>query len=545
MVFTENDYVNEGFSGIGKILSTESFEGYLGKGTNLIEGGRYRPLSLVSFAIEKQLFGQKQAISHFINILLYLICGLLIFRVLSLFNLDTDKKWWFSFSFIATLLFIFHPIHSEVVANVKGRDEIMTFIGGLAAFYYSFKYFDTEKWIYLLLSGIVFFLGIMSKETVLTFIGVIPITLYFFRKTNWKKIFISSIPLFIATITYLVIRYSIIGYFISPGGKEITDIMNNPFYGMTMGERFATIFYTLGVYVKLLFYPVELTHDYYPYHIPIMNWGKWQSIISLAGYILMGLVGLWGLKKKNIFAYAILFYLLTLFITSNIPFSIGTFMNERFIFVSSLGFTMAIAYFTTHSLFQKQKSYVSYGIIGVFLVFFGIKTLLRVPAWQDEFHLNEAAIKVSKNSARANTFYAAALYKKYQKMPSGPEKEAVFQKFSYHIEKALKIHPKYGSALMMYPGVLTEQYKRDNDLPKLLDKFYEILKMRPNDTYIEQYLNYLNNRNVSKADLINFYYKIGNYFKDVNQKALAQKFYKMGLTIAPNNSQLKGQLGNL
>jgi hypothetical protein len=53
---------------IGKILSKESFAGFFGEQQNLLVGGRYRPLSLVTFAIEKGLFGQNAALSHFINL---------------------------------------------------------------------------------------------------------------------------------------------------------------------------------------------------------------------------------------------------------------------------------------------------------------------------------------------------------------------------------------------------------------------------------------------------------------------------------------------
>jgi len=49
LVLSENNYVKKGFSGIGKILTTESFEGYFGEQKNLVEGARYRPLSLITF----------------------------------------------------------------------------------------------------------------------------------------------------------------------------------------------------------------------------------------------------------------------------------------------------------------------------------------------------------------------------------------------------------------------------------------------------------------------------------------------------------------
>ena len=57
--------------------------------------------------------------------------------------------------------------------------------------------------------------------------------------------------------------------------------MNNPFLKIegnqwvpfSGAEKMATIFYTLGYYIKLLLVPHPLTHDYYPRHIDIMNWG--------------------------------------------------------------------------------------------------------------------------------------------------------------------------------------------------------------------------------------------------------------------------------
>ena len=39
-------------------------------------------------------------------------------------------------AFSATLLYALHPIHTEAVANIKGRDEIMVFMGAIMATYY-------------------------------------------------------------------------------------------------------------------------------------------------------------------------------------------------------------------------------------------------------------------------------------------------------------------------------------------------------------------------------------------------------------------------
>ena len=98
------------------------------------------------------------------------------------------------------------------------------------------------------------FLALLAKENALTFLAIIPLTLYFFKNASIKQLGSVLVPLLVASIAYLVIRYQVIGYFLSPNGKEITDIMNNPFYGLGGAEKMATVFYTLGLYLKLLFF---------------------------------------------------------------------------------------------------------------------------------------------------------------------------------------------------------------------------------------------------------------------------------------------------
>ena len=78
----------------------------------------YRPMVLMSFAIEYSLFGDNPHISHLINLLLYALTCLLLFKVLKKL-LDGFNP---IFPFIITLLLTAHPIHTEVVASIKNRE---------------------------------------------------------------------------------------------------------------------------------------------------------------------------------------------------------------------------------------------------------------------------------------------------------------------------------------------------------------------------------------------------------------------------------------
>ena len=559
IVYTNNNFVKKGFQGTWDILSKESFVGYFGEQKELVAGGRYRPLSIVSFAWEYGIFGKSKNIdfsdpasvdkikkySHFFNALFYAFSCLLLYRVLCFFFYENEKSspWFLSIAFFAALLFTVHPLHTEVVANVKGRDEIMALFGALAAIYFAYIYLIKDWMIAWIMSGICFFLGAMSKENTLMFVAMIPATFWYFTKADLKKILIASIPSFIAAFAFLVIRYQVVGFGL---GKEVTDLMNNPFSGMSGGEKSATIFYTLGVYLKLLFLPHPLTHDYYPYHIPKSTWSNIIPLLSLVAHIILLVIAFLGIKKRSVVSYCIFLYLTTLFITSNILFPIGTFMNERFIYMSSLGFCIFLAWAFNSALAKKignKGTFVAAGLSGIIVLLFAVKTMLRVPDWQNRMTLNKSAIKVSSNSARANLFMCTALFEmEYQKTNDQSLKKEILEKMTFHINKALDIHPEYGSALTMQAGVVTERYRYDRDLDLLLSDFTRILKKKGNESHVYKYCEYLNKRSTSDttSKLINFYYNIGSYFADSrNASALAKRYFNLGLQIAPSNPQLK------
>ena len=147
IVITDNNFTKKGFAGIGDLLTTESMTGYFGEQKNLVQGNRYRPLSLITFAMEYDMFGGlNPSVSHWINILFYALTGLLLFRVLSMmFRKRPESFWWLAIPFLTSLFFIAHPIHSEAVANIKGRDEILALLFSLATLYGALRYMDKQK----------------------------------------------------------------------------------------------------------------------------------------------------------------------------------------------------------------------------------------------------------------------------------------------------------------------------------------------------------------------------------------------------------------
>ncbi|MCB9232410.1 MAG: DUF1736 domain-containing protein [Bacteroidia bacterium] len=575
MVYSENKFVHEGTAGIKDILGKDTFTGYLGEQKDLVVGGRYRPLSLVTFALEYQIFSTKRtekpkpmlpgegghqdmeyeispAIGHFGNILLYALTGLLIFRLMmQLFPLKEGTKWYLSLPFWVALLYLVHPLHSEVVANIKGRDEILAMLLSLGAMYYSWRYLGTQKLLPMILSGVVFFLACLAKENALTFVAVIPLAAWFFVTRDPRVAGKVAIPLLAGAFLYLLIRYDVMGYFLS-SGKEVTGLMNNPWVDATTGQKFATVFYTWLLYLKLLIFPHPLTHDYYPYQVPLIGFGDIRAILSVL--VVFGLIGLaiWQMKKRTVLSFSILFFFLTFSIVSNFLFTVGTMMNERFMYISSLGFCLALVWLLMEKgpeLAKGKEQMVKMagiGLLGVFLIGFTFKTETRIPDWETGETLNEAAIHVSVNSARANNFYGVNLYNQGMATEDRATKKALFDQAVPYFEKALEIYPEYLDALRMKAGTYGQLYVIDKDLDKVLDVFYTCLQVR-HVPYIDQFMEYLNRRGEDPVKMANFYHHAGygTLYKKHHDAPNAIKYLEWGNKLAPQDRQILTDLARI
>lgn len=539
IVIEDNNYTKKGFGGIWDLMTTESMQGYFGEQKNLVQGNRYRPLSLVSFAMEYGIFGEKNpGFSHIINILLYALSCILLMRCFQLLITKENKLFGkLDIGFLTALLFCANPLHVEAVANIKGRDEIMALLFAIASLYFMVKYFmygSSKNIFYAAL--LCFFLGLLSKENTITFLAVIPLSFYFFNDVNRKSSIYKSLGwLSLITFIYLMWRFNVSG--VPNLSQKITDLMNNPFLEMKGGEKLATITYTLGLYIKLLFLPFPLTHDYYPYAIPIMKWSDWKVLLSLGLYLSLIYVGYKELKKKTVAGYGIWFYLITLTIVSNIIINLGTFMNDRFIYMSSVGFCLILA-----CLVLKHLNNIIGAIsIGIAVGVLSVLSFIRVPDWENAIALNRSALKVSQGSARANSFMSTALFNQYKETDDPKVKlELLNEAYPYAI-KAAEITPNYFNANLMLAGIEGERYGLTQNLDQLFASFEMAIINRPDVPFLTEYLKYLNGKNIDFNKLMIFYSKVGRKLmakKTVDQYKWAIHYSRLGLEVDPTNKEL-------
>lgn len=569
VVITGNAFTKQGLKGIPSLVTNDLFTGINGQSLELI-GGRFRPLPLVTHAIEYELWGEKHpGYDHFVNILLYALAGFLMFL-----TLDRLLKGATITAFIATLLFIAHPIHTEVVANIKSRDEIICFIFLMLTLNSIFKFIADPKRKYLLFGFLFYLLALLTKENAITFIAIIPLTLYFFSETSRKEIFKRTLPYVGIAIFYLLIRAQILN---TGAIKQSTDIMENPFYGVALSEKLATISHILGKYLLMLFVPYPLSCDYSFNQIPFISWSNVNAFVPLLVFITLGTFAFITFKKKNIFSFCILFFFVTISIVSNVFFNIGAPMGERFVFLPSFAVCLALSVLIMKLMKQSENAgsvlpaKLALPLL-VLLIPAAYLTITRNPDWKDNETLFAKDVETVPNSGKVHYYYGNILYNYYIDSVQSPRRKYLLATAKHHTLTASAIAPTFFFAHLNLGKIYMEEENGDSAIyhfnkvteiiPPTTIKVNGATAITASKTYIQAMQNAARCWTMLKKmpdkgiEVLNIalqykqddpqtleYLGICNLMKNDNANAL--KYFNASLQIDPNNAGIYDYLGQM
>jgi len=440
VVFTENKLVEKGIRGIPEIVSHDFFYGLEGTDSNGLSGGRYRPFALIIFALEQQFFGENPFVSHLINVLLFALLIGLLFKLLQAYIFREQHEY---LAFVTCLLFVVHPIHTEVIANVKSRDELIAFILLLVSSITLIKYAEKHSTV-LLISGLFcFFIALLTRESAVAFIVVLPLIIYYFFNQSLKRVTLLSLPLIAVFTGYLFLRFSVVGF----KTYTETDVLNAPFLYATASQAFATKVFILVKYIGLLFFPYPLSSDYSYNQIPYIGIFSFQFIISLLFLLSLVAYAFYGFKYKSLFSFCILYFMATIALVTNFAVNIGAPLAERLLFQPSLAFCFAMA--ACYIIVQKRSVVAANTVLIVILLLFSAKTVLRNAEWKNNETLYFADIIAAPNSARINLSVGERYLLKAIKFESDKKlKTEYLSKVIYHYERAIKIYPTNPAAYL-------------------------------------------------------------------------------------------------
>jgi Flp pilus assembly protein TadD len=469
-----------------------------------VEDQSYRPVTVLAFRILYSLFGESPKGYHIINVFLY---GFLLHGVFNLFLAPVFRlNRWLVLS--GTLIYALLPVHVEVVANCKGLEDLLQSALSVWGLVFLLKRKEGKSLNQFITALVLLLLGALSKET--GFVApLIGIMLYALSSEGLKQ---ADIKKYMGLT--LVIALVLFARFLFTGQAESADIdpINNilsstDFYE----ERFITAVYWQFLYLLKLIFPFQLASDYGIGTLEIIQPINPEGLLAIV-FAISTVYALWlSFKKDKVLFALLLWYGLSMGLTSNLVVLIGAGFAERFLFFSSIPAVFAIAL-----LLEKASPLPMYGLLILALVpvFYLYRTLSRVPDWKNNITLFLADVETFPDNAKLNAFYAMELRDKAMIARTQAESQSLLMEAENYFNKALKIYPQHTDARYNL-GVMYQQTGR---MEKAKQQYRENLSYFPEHA--------LSNNN------------LGLIFFNEGQKEKAVKHFRTAYAFAPQNVEI-------
>ncbi len=423
-------------------------------GTSAPDRTLYRPLTILSFAVERRLVGDpRPGVSHAVNLLLHAAVGVLLFMWARRMGTGALA------AAIASGVFLVHPVHTSVVANLVGRAESLCALFSLAALLCmgaapggkpggasSRARFAGLARLAPWAAAACLFLALSSKETA---VATLPLMIFqaillgpgarAVRRSRWVDRIAPLAPSLLACFLYLVLRTQAILDF--PGIQTVRP-MDNPLVGLGGEARVATVLAMAARYAALLFRPSPLCPDYSGDALP--REASLAALAPLAGaaWLLLltalalspllfrlnalrrGKAGGTGEAWRHVALMALVF-LVPYSVVGNLVVPSGAGFAERLLYLPSAGFCLLLGVAVERFLDALRSSFspLSRGLrvaaltgLATIIVAGALDCRAQSRAWRDDESLFRSAAARCHRSARG-CFVLGQMYERQGRTP--------------------------------------------------------------------------------------------------------------------------------
>jgi len=398
-----NPYVHS-FSYIGDIFSKDILSGF-GLNSNY-----YRPLLLLSFTVNYVIGGIKPFGYHLLSNLFHIGNGILIFFLL-LYVLKKRLP-----AFIASLLFLIHPLQTEAVTYISGRGDPMSVFFMLFSILVFIKYNNSNSKKYLFSSLALMLCAILSRETAVLLAPLLLVVYVSFltRETFWRSIkagLFKIWPYFTLAGCYGILRLTVLNFQNTLNFYNASNV-----YTDHLSYRLYTFGHVFLEYLKLIFAPVGLHMERdFPVHTSFFQFPVWIGYLTMIAIVAVGWY-FYNSKSKDqnsstkignfriwLFAWSWFFISLSM-VSGVIP--INAIIYEHWLYLPLIGlFTLIGFYFDELVVFLKfRRLEVARWMVVItaciYLGFFGFQAIKRNIIWGNPIAFYEEILKYSPNSIR-------------------------------------------------------------------------------------------------------------------------------------------------
>ena len=355
------------------------------------------------FPLEQWAGNWYTPLSHGVNVLIYGFLSMLVFFTLKRLLKDYNIL----FPFLIALLFMVHPLHTEVVANLNYRSELLAFTGGMACMWLMLNYPATKRMTRVVAAIALFVTGYLCSPSILVFLLLFPLVFRFFSNAARKTFLTFYLPLLIVAIAcHFLIRNRLV----TLAGS--LDFIDNPLFGRNESEgSFSAGWVTLLFYLRMLFYTFPLLF-YYGYDaLPLLHPSGFRVILSILIFSILFFIALSRYRSKGLFSFSIVWFFAAILPYSNFFFPLPGIVGERYALTASFGFSMAMITLIFFLVRTDPKSLTIemdvrlkiFGLLFILLLPAGIHTLTRNQDWRSQSALLKSDIPHLEKSVNANT----------------------------------------------------------------------------------------------------------------------------------------------
>lgn len=418
------------------------------------ELGLYRPFAIFAFALQWAISGGEPWFFHLVNVLLHALVSILVFLLI-------EKLFTRTAAFAGALVFAVHPLHTEAVANVVGQNELWAALGVLGA---CLIYVSRPQGVPASLKRkaailVLYAIALLAKESAVVLPGLLVlldfvqqrVTLTRAGLLQYARGMLLFITAFCAVLAaYLLLRHSVLGNLAG------TDAAPGLPYLREDG-RVLNAFRAWPEFVRLLFFPLDLTVDYAPGVIlPVIS----ITPMVVLGMLLVAVVVLLALSTPQAPRAGIAagWFLITILPVSNFFFPIGVLIAERTLYMPSLAaaFLAGFAWEGMSKAAERETRRLSLALAVVILAFFSIRTVVRNPDWDSLQTVWHSLGRDHPESYRAQWLNAIDMWNKGR--PDLAER---------YFQIAYKIWPRDSQMLTEWGNFYIGQQKYDKAIPLL------------------------------------------------------------------------------
>jgi tetratricopeptide (TPR) repeat protein len=454
------------------------------------ELGLYRPLTIFLFAIQWAAGHGARWVFHGVNIALHATASVLV--LLLLVRLGAAR----AAALLGALVFAVHPVHTEAVANMVGQAELTATCFVLAAclIYAGREDGVTLDWKRRAWIIALYAIALLAKESAVVLPGLLVLIDFVQRRVALSKrgaleylgaVAFPILGLVTVLLIYLSIRYHALG-------GTLTGVDAGPAFPYLKEHHVLNAFRAFPEYLRVLFWPADLTVDYVPATVFFVTSFTMMTVIGLL--LMAGMTALMiTVPWLPVIGAAPAWFLISISPVSNFFFPIGVLVAERTLYLPSVALSILVAFVATHFIRVAEAApapadrgeirtshtnelRVGALLLGCAILAMAVRTWIRNPDWKNSTTVQQAVFRDHPESYHAQWGRALVSW------DNGKLDEA-----GKWFELTKRTYPRDSGMLATYGAFLMSVGEDDKALP-LVRQSHDMHPFMPNSTALLAFL---------------------------------------------------------